>query len=101
MRLGLKITTVKGTQKLIFKLDALGSTGSAQTKRTIARSQSVVSSVSSAGEPSYTDDPSVNISDYMAQAGANENEYNAGNQSLMILEKDEVATEYNEGTRPR
>ena len=92
MRLGLKITTVKGTQKLIFKLDALGSTGSAQTKRTIARSQAVVSSVSSAGEPSYTDDPSVNISDYMAQAGANENEYNAGNQSLMTLEKDEVAT---------
>lgn len=92
MRLGLKITTSKGTQEKILKLDALGSTGSAQTKQTIARSGAVVSSASSTGEPSYVDDPSVDISDYMAQAGANENEYNAGNQSLMSLAKDEVAT---------
>ena len=92
MRLGLKITTSKGTQEKILKLDALGSTGSVQTKQTIARSGAVVSSASSTGEPSYVDDPSVDISDYMAQAGANENEYNAGNQSLMSLEKDEVAT---------
>ena len=92
MRLGLKITTSRGTQEKILKLDALGSTGSAQTKQTIARSNAVVSSASSTGEPSYVDDPSVDISDYMAQAGANENEYNAGNQSLMSLEKDEVAT---------
>ena len=38
------------------------------------------------------DDPSLNISDYMAQAGTNENEYTAGSQSLLTLEKDEVAS---------
>lgn len=38
------------------------------------------------------DDPSLNISDYMAQVGTNENEYNAGSQSLLTLEKDEVAS---------
>lgn len=92
MRLGLKITSSTGTQNLIFKLDALGSTGSAQSRTTISRSSAVVSSATSAGEPTYVDDPSLNISDYMAQAGTNENEYNAGSQSLLTLEKDEVAS---------
>ena len=36
--------------------------------------------------------PPGSISDYMAQAGTNENEYNAGSQSLLTLEKDEVAS---------
>ena len=79
-------------QNLIFKRDALGSTGSAQSRTTISRSSAVVSSATSAGEPTYVDDPSLNISDYMAQAGTNENEYNAGSQSLLTLEKDEVAS---------
>lgn len=92
MRLGLKITSSKGTRKLIFKLDDMGSTGSAQSQKTISRSSAVVSSISSAGEPAYTDDPARNISDYMAQAGSSENEYYAGKQLLVSLEKDEVAT---------
>ena len=41
MRLGLKITSSTGTQNLIFKLDALGSTGSAQSRTTISRSSGV------------------------------------------------------------
>ena len=92
MRLGLKITSSKGSRKMIFKLDDMGSTGNAQSKRTIARNSAVVSSVSSSGEPTYIDDPAGNISDYMAQAGSSENEYNAGKQLLVSLEKDEVAS---------
>ena len=92
MRLGLKITSTGGTSKLIFKLDGLGATNSAQSRATIAGSTAVVSSASSAGEPDYADDPALNISDYMAQEGTNENEYNRGSQSLLTLEKDEVAS---------
>ena len=65
MRLGLKITSTGGTSKLIFKLDGLGATDSAQSRTTIAGSTAVVSSASSAGEPDYVEDPALNISDYL------------------------------------
>ena len=38
------------------------------------------------------DDPALDISEFMAQAGANENEYNPGARSLVTLQADEVAT---------
>lgn len=92
MRLGLKITSHTGTQSLIFQLDDLGATGGAQSVRTIARASSVVSSISAVGKPSYVNDPAIRIGEYMAQAGQQENEYQAGAKSLCSLDQDEVAT---------
>lgn len=92
MRLGLKITSHTGTQSLIFQLDDLGSTGNAQSVRTISRASSVVSAISTAGKPSYIDDPAVKIGEYMADAKEQENEYQAGVKSLCALNADEVAT---------
>lgn len=92
MRLGLKITSHTGTQTLIFQLDDLGATGGAQSVRTISRTSAVVASVSANGKANYVNDPALRIGEYMAQAGAYENEYNPGNTRLCILDKDEVAT---------
>lgn len=92
MRLGLKITSHTGTQSFIFQLDDLGATGNARSVQTISRASAVVASVSAAGKANYVDDPAQKISNYMAQAGANENEYRAGIASLCTLNKDEVAT---------
>ena len=44
------------------------------------------------GQPSYVDDPALDISEFMAQAGANENEYKPGARSLVSLQADEAAT---------
>lgn len=90
MRLGMKITSLSGTQTFIFRLDDMGSTGSAQSARTIARAGSVVASVTGSGEPVYVSDPSQGISGYMAQS--NGNAYNPGSQKLVTLQAEEVAT---------
>ena len=92
MRLGLRITSNSGTQTFLFQLNSLGATGNAQTVRTIAGSSAVVSAISGNGQPSYVDDPALDISEFMAQAGANENEYKPGARSLVSLQADEVAT---------
>lgn len=90
MRLGMRITSSSGTQTLIFRLDDMGATGSAQSARTIASAGSVVASVAGSGEPVYTSDPSQGIGGYMAQT--NGNGYNPGSQKLMTLQAEEVAT---------
>ena len=90
MRLGMRITSSSGTQTLIFRLDDMGSTGGAQSARTIASAGSVVASIAGSGEPVYTSDPSQGIGGYMAQT--NGNAYNPGSQKLMTLQAEEVAT---------
>lgn len=90
MRLGMRITSSSGTQTLIFRLDDMGATGSAQSARTIASAGSVVASIAGSGEPVYTSDPSQGIGGYMAQT--NGNAYNPGSQKLMTLQAEEVAT---------
>ena len=90
MRLGMRITSSSGTQTLIFRLDDMGATGSAQSARTIASAGSVVASVAGSGEPVYVSDPSQGIGGYMAQS--NGNAYNPGSQKLMTLQAEEVAT---------
>lgn len=90
MRLGMRITSSAGTQTLIFRLDDMGATGSAQSARTIASAGSVVASIAGSGEPVYTSDPSQGIGGYMAQT--NGNAYNPGSQKLMTLQAEEVAT---------
>ena len=90
MRLGMKITSSSGTQTFIFRLDDMGSTGNAQSARTIASAGSVVASITGSGEPVYTSDPSQAIGGYMAQI--NGNEYNPGSQKLVTLQADEIAS---------
>lgn len=92
MRLGMKITSHEGTRSLIWKLDELGSTGSAETTRTIPQDSAVVSAVSDSGQPTYVSDPSQEISAYMAETGDTEGTYKDGTQALMQLDADEVAT---------
>lgn len=92
MRLGLRITSAGGTETFLFQLNSLGATGNVQTVRTIARASAVVSEISGNGQPSYVDDPALDISEFMAQAGTNEKEYNPGTRSLVSLQADEVAT---------
>ena len=70
MRLGMKITSHSGTETFLWKLDELGSTGSAQSVQTISRTNAVLSSISQNGQPVYIDDPAKNIGDYMIQPEA-------------------------------
>lgn len=92
MRLGLVITSKSGKETFIFKLDDLGSTGSATSVKTVPRSLAVVSSISGGGTANYVDDPAKELGGYMAVAGEHENEYNPGASKLVSLEADEVAT---------
>lgn len=74
----MKITSHEGTRSLIWKLDELGSTGSAETTRTIPQDSAVVSAVSDSGQPTYVSDPSQEISAYMAETGDTEGTYKDG-----------------------
>lgn len=91
MRLGLRITSLAGTKTYIFRLDELGATSAAQSKATIPASFSVVSSISSGGQAAYVSDPSTAISQYMARKNSAD-KYDAGAESLVLLEADEVAS---------
>ena len=92
MRLGMKITSHTGTKTWIWKLDDLGSTSGAQSVRTISAANSVVSSISQSGQPSYTTDPAENIGDYMAEKGSSDGAYQAGNKIVVQMNADEIAT---------
>lgn len=92
MRLGLVITSKSGTETFFFKLDDLGSTGSATSVKTIPRSSAVVSSISGSGAANYVDDPAKELGGYMAGKGEHENEYNPGANKLVSLNADEVVT---------
>lgn len=92
MRFGMKITSRSTSQTYIFKLDELGATGSAQSVRTVPQDGTVVASIDGSGQPQYTSDPSVGLSDYMAKTGTNSKSFQAGSKELVKLEADEVAT---------
>ena len=91
MRLGMRITSASGTKIWIFKLDALGATGSAESKLTVPQAGTVVSQIGGNGEASYVSDPSEEISSYLAQGTGGE-EYTPGSQMLVTLQADEVAS---------
>lgn len=92
MRLGLRITSKAGTVINVFKLDGLGSSSGVKSKATIARRNAVVSSAGTGGKPVFVTDPGKSINSYMAQAGANDKEYNRGTNALARLAAGEVAT---------
>ena len=90
MRLGMKITSSSGVKTWIFSLDEMGSTGGAQSKRTVSQGGTVVSSVSSSGQATLSGDPSVGIGSYMARSAGDS--FSDGTSSLVTLKADEVAT---------
>jgi hypothetical protein len=93
LRLGLKITAVSGTSTFIFRLDDMGSTGSAKSTRTVPESGTVVSSVSSKGSPTYVKDPSVGLNSYSAkESGSEDKNPTAGENKITTLSADEIAS---------
>ncbi len=92
MRLGMRITSGEGTKTYIWNLDSMGNTQGAATIQTVPTSGTVVASIDSVGQASYIQDPAQNISSYMAVAGSSEGDFAAGQQSLLTLQADEVAT---------
>jgi hypothetical protein len=92
LRLGLKFTTQGGTSTYIFKLDDMGSTGSASAARTVPTSGTVVSAVSGSGTPTYVQDPSAALSGYFAQGGSDDTQPTAGENYLATLQTDEIAS---------
>lgn len=93
MRLGLKITSGRGEESYIFKLDDLGNTAGVSGNVTIPVSgDKVVSDISDDGRPQFVDDPALNIGEYMATKTDRRNEFNHGKSKLMSLVPDEVAT---------
>ena len=92
MRLGMKITAREGSKTYIFRLDDLGSTGSAQSKQTVPENATVVSSVTANGQAEYRSDPATGLSGYMVESGSGEEDFSAGASRLVRLEADETAS---------
>ena len=92
MRLGMKITAREGSKTYIFRLDDLGSTGSAQSKQTVPENATVVSSVTANGQAEYRSDPATGLSGYMVESGSGEEDFSAGASRLVRLEADEIAS---------
>lgn len=92
MRLGMKITAREGSKTYIFRLDDLGSTGSAQSKQTVPENATVVSSVTANGQAEYRSDPATGLSGYMVERGSGEEDFSAGASRLVRLEADEIAS---------
>lgn len=69
-RLGLKFTNENNeTAAFLFRLDDLGDTAGAQTRRTVSADKAVVvASVNDDGTARYEDDPAVSVGDYMLTA---------------------------------
>jgi hypothetical protein len=88
LRLALKITTSAGEKSYIFRLDDLGNTAAAASRRTVPESGTVVSSAEN-GNASYVSDPSTAISAYFALGSAESP--TAGESALFSLAADETA----------
>lgn len=92
LRLGLRISTAGGNHTYILNLDALGDTSSAAAIRTVPTAGTVVSAVDAGGNASFTQDPSVSISGFLArELGADDKEPEAGDTALCTLQAGEVA----------
>lgn len=92
LRLGLRISTNSGTNTYIFRLDDMGNTAGASATRTVPQSGTVVSAVDNSGSASFTADPAVALSGYMAVEQGTDGEPAAGNTVLCTLQADEVGT---------
>jgi hypothetical protein len=90
MRLGMKISTSKGTDTYIFRLDELIDTYSAEVRRTIPEGNMVIASADAMGVPYYYPDPCVNLLDYCIQTAGDQN--SGGAKALCNIPTNEIAT---------
>lgn len=90
MRLGLLITAGGRKTTYIMKLDSLGDTSGASQKLTVPKKDTVVASVSGQGAASYTADPAVELSDFVAKQSGQE--YSAGRKKLLSLKAGQIAS---------
>ena len=69
-RLGLKMTDADGkTETLLFRLDSLGDTAGAESRRTVsADKEVVVGGINADNTPNYENEPAASIGDYMLTA---------------------------------
>ncbi|MCR4770752.1 MAG: hypothetical protein K5855_00435 [Oscillospiraceae bacterium] len=88
MRLGLKITAAAGTETHIFRLDSMGDTSAAETRRTVPESDTVVAGIGDDGKPEYAADPAADISE--AAAGGTEDDPLPGSLRLCAIAADET-----------
>lgn len=83
-RLGLKITGQDGkVTTLLFKLDSLGDTSSAERRQTVQAENAVISGIDGAGAPVFAEDPAVSVQDYRADA--------VNPRKLLNLQSEEIA----------
>ena len=90
MRLGMKISTSKGTDTYIFRLDELIDTYSAEVQRTIPEGIMVIASSDAMGVPYYYPDPCVNLLDYCIQTAGDQS--SGGAKALCNIPTNEIAT---------
>lgn len=85
-RLGMKITGIdEKTNTFLFKLDALGNTNGAVTRKTVAPEKAVVvGNINDVGIPTYEEDPAVDIGSYLIDAD--------NPVQLLTMQPDEIAT---------
>ena len=88
-RLGMRFGTRNGESVRIFKLDSMGDTKGASSRRTVPGKNLVVSSVGSGGEASYVTDPAAHFDGYYA--GGNDKNPKAGKKRICTLKADEIA----------
>ncbi len=90
LRLGLRFTTIAGTQSYIFRLDEFGDTALAEAQRTTARDNVVVVEVGADGSAIYAADPAALTAPY--RAAVNGEDVTPGAAALCTLDADEVAS---------
>ncbi|MDO4475297.1 MAG: hypothetical protein Q4B59_00740 [Lachnospiraceae bacterium] len=92
MRLALKITIDGNTELKILRLDELENTSGAQSKRTVAGENVVVSAIDQIGNATYVNDPCTDIRDFYAQEPEKEDDDPLpGKEKIGFLKQDHIA----------
>ncbi|MBQ7566518.1 MAG: hypothetical protein IJT18_05300 [Oscillospiraceae bacterium] len=89
MRLGLRITVAGEASTYIFRLDEMGSTSGAVSRRTVPQSGTVVASIDSSGKPTYVSDPARSILPFFAPRSGED--VTPGEAKLCTLQDGEIA----------
>lgn len=88
-RLGMRVSTRAGEGVRIFRLDSMGNTSGAASRRTVPGSSLVVASISGDGKASYVSDPSTGFEGYYA--GGDAARPRAGRNKICSMKANEIA----------
>lgn len=88
-RLGMRVTTKGGTSSRIFRLDSMGDTRDAKSRRTVPKANVVVSSVTKGGTAKYVTDPATDFSRFYA--GGDDKNPTPGKTKICTLQAGEIA----------